>query len=208
LHSRRKPESQYAECIRDVIAWYKQSPDNWERTWQRIEEKYNRNPAYRRFSCSGPKSEFNIDAKINGAYIVVGLLYGKGDIKQSIVISARCGQDSDCNPANAGGIIGTVLGRSGLPEEFTSALNPHGKFSHTPYTFPALVQVCEKLARQAVVRAGGKIVRDSDGQEVFLIPVAEPKPSKLEQCWRPGPVANSRFTEEEMRQIAVGEQKD
>ena len=34
-----------------------------------------------------------------------------------------------------------------------------------------------------------------------MIPVQEPKPSKLEQCWEPGPAANSRFTEEEMKQI-------
>lgn len=197
-------ESQYAECIRDVIAWYKENPNDWQRTWQKIEEKYNRNPAYRRFSCSGPTSEFNIDAKINGAYIVMGILYGGGDIRQSIIISTRCGQDSDCNPSNAGGVIGTVLGRSRLPEEFTSAIDPHGKFSHTPYTFPALLEVCEKLARQAVVGvAGGRIERDASGQEVMVIPAVAPVPSKLEQCWEPGPAAGTRFTAEEMEQITA-----
>jgi hypothetical protein len=40
-----------------------------------------------------------------------------------------------------------------------------------------------------------------DGQEVFLIPVQQPKPSKLELSWAPGPIANSRFTPEEMAQI-------
>ena len=32
---------------------------------------------------------FNIDAKINGAYIVMGLLYGKRDLDQTIIISTR-----------------------------------------------------------------------------------------------------------------------
>ncbi|HBO42411.1 MAG TPA: hypothetical protein DD670_00420, partial [Planctomycetaceae bacterium] len=68
--------SQYAECIRDVLAWHKEHPDDWQATWKKIDEKYQRNPAYRRFSCSNDRTNFNIDAKINGAYIVMGLLYG------------------------------------------------------------------------------------------------------------------------------------
>lgn len=131
----------------------------------------------------------------------MGLLYGKGDFAQTIIISTRCGQDSDCNPSNAAGILGTVLGRSRLPAEYTSALDPSRRFSHTPYTFGELLEVCEKLARQAVLRAGGKIEKLPDGEEVWLIPVQEPKPSKLEKSWEPGPIANSRFTPEEMAQI-------
>ncbi|MBN2476217.1 MAG: ADP-ribosylglycohydrolase family protein [Pirellulales bacterium] len=193
---------QYAECIRDVLAWHRQHPDDWQKTWTLVEAKYQDNPDYRRFSCD--KGDFNIDAKINGAYIVIGLLYGEGDMDKTIIISTRCGQDSDCNPANSGGILGTTLGRSKLPKKFTSAIDPDGVFSHTAYTFPALVEVSEKLVRQAVVRAGGKIEKDAHGEEVLVIPVLAPKPGKLEQCWEPGPAAGSKFTEEEMKQITVG----
>ena len=196
-------DSQYAECIRDVLAWYEQNPNDWQKTWQLINDKYHANPAYRRFSCSGAQSDFNIDAKINGAYIVMGLLYGKADPDQTIIISTRCGQDSDCNPSNAGGILFTTIGFSKLPERFTSALDPEGKFSHTPYNFPTLVQVCEKLVRQAVKRAGGRIEKSTAAEEVFVIPVKRSKPSRLEQCWEPGPIANSRFTEAELAQLNV-----
>ena len=195
-------KSQYAECIRDVLKWHGQNPNDWQKTWELIEKKYQDNPAYRRFSCD--KGAFNIDAKINGAYIVMGLLYGQGDMDKTIVISTRCGQDSDCNPANSGGVLGTALGRSKLPDKFTSAIDPKGKFSHTPYTFPALVEVSQKLVRQAVVRSGGKIEKTAAGSEVFLIPVREPKPGKLQQCWEPGPAAGSKFTEEEMKKITAG----
>jgi hypothetical protein len=114
--------SQFAECIRDVLAWYKQNPDNWQKTWQLIEDKYQDNPDYRKFSCD--KGDFNIDAKINAAYIVMGLLYGKGDPDQTIIISTRCGQDSDCNPSNSGGVLFTTIGFKNLPDKFTSALLP------------------------------------------------------------------------------------
>jgi hypothetical protein len=194
-------KSQYAECIRDVLEWYREEPKDWQKTWGRINEKYHLNPDYRRFSCSGPSGEFNIDAKINGAYIAMGLLYGNRDPDATIVISTRCGQDSDCNPANAGGVLFTTMGMSKLPERFTSELDRSAVFSHTEYSFSRLVKVCEALVRQAVVRSGGRIERGSGGEEVFVIPVVDPKPGKLEQCWEPGPAAGSRFTEDELEKI-------
>ena len=168
-------ESQYHECISDVLTWHRQYPNDWTKTWQLVNEKYQLNPQYRRFSCSGPEDEFNIDAKINGAYIVMGLLYGEGDPDKTIVITARCGQDSDCNPSNAAGILFTTLGFKNLPEKFKLALDPSGKFSHTPYNFPTLVSVCEKLVRQAVVNCGGKIIVDDEGAEHFMIPRQRPQ---------------------------------
>jgi len=191
--------SQYAECIRDVLQWFKENPDNWEKTWQLVERKYNDNPDYRKFSCR--QGESNIDAKINGAYVVMGLLYGKSDLDKSIVIACRCGQDSDCNPANTGGVLFASVGFSHLPERFKSALDESQTFSHTPYTFPKLIEACEKIAREVVVKSGGRIEKDASGEEVFVIPVQPIKPGKLEQCWEPGPIANSEFTEEEMKQI-------
>ena len=53
---------------------------------------------------------------INSAYILIGLLYGEGDFYKTLDISTRCGQDSDCNPASAGGILGTILGYSRIPD--------------------------------------------------------------------------------------------
>ena len=195
-------KSQFTECILDVMKWHMQNPNDWEKTWELIEAKYQDNPEYRKASCD--KGDFNIDAKINAAYIVMGMLYGEGDIDKTIIISTRCGQDSDCNPANSGGVLCTTIGFKKLPDKFKSALNPEGKFSHTPYTFPKLIEVSEQIVRQAVKRAGGRIEKDSNGKEVFVIPVQKPKPSGFEQCWEPGPVANSRFTEAEMEKITMG----
>ncbi len=191
--------SQYAECVRDVLAWYRDKPEDWEATWRRINEKYHKNPAYRRASCD--KGDFNIDAKINGAYIVLGLLYGKGDLDQSIIISTRAGQDSDCNPSSAAGVLFTTLGFSKVPDRFKEKLDEEKYWIHTSYNFPKLIDACEKVARQAVVKAGGKIEKDGSGEEMFVLPIEKPVPGKLEQCWEPGPIAGSKFTAEEMAQI-------
>ncbi len=198
------PKSQYAETIRDVLLWHRQYPNEWEKTWEEVNRKYHKNSDYRKFTCTEPGDTFNIDAKLNGAYITIGLLYGDGDPDKTIIISTRCGQDSDCNPSNAAGILFTSMGASRLPEKFPGALDTEQKFSFTDYNFPSLLEVCGKLAREAVIKAGGQIETDKNGKEEFVIPSQEPVPGQLEQCWEPGPVgANTRFTDEEMAKIIV-----
>jgi hypothetical protein len=196
--------SQYHECVSDVIRWHREQPKDWEAAWRKIEDKYQKNKAYRRFSCSKDEKDpykFNIDAKLNGAYIVMGLLYGEGDPWKTIVVSTRCGQDSDCNPSNAAGVLFTALGASKLPPEYTSALDTKTKFNSTDYSFSDLIAVCDDLAAQAVAKAGGKVEKSADGAETFVIPVEAPRPSALESCWEPGPKADGRFTAEEQAQI-------
>jgi hypothetical protein len=192
-------DSQYAEMVRDLLGWYKENPTDWTKTWEKVEAKYHRNPEYRKFTCDPGK--FNIDAKINGAYVLVGLLYGKGDLDQTIVIATRCGQDSDCNPSNAGGVLFTTLGLSKIPARFSEKLDEKQIFSHTAYTFPALIDVCEKLARQAIVKEGGFIEKNVQGEEVFVIPVKAIKLGPTMKSWAPGAIAGSEFTEEERKQI-------
>lgn len=183
--------SQYYECVNDVLTWYGADP-NWKNTWQLINNKYHLDPNYRRFSCSGAESDFNIDAKINGAYVVMGLLYGNGDPNNTITISMRCGQDSDCNPSSAAGILFTSMGYSNVPSRFKSALNESTYFSYTDYNFPLLMNVCEGLARQVVVQAGGSIEDDpcNPGEDIFVVSVSTPVPSALLQSWDPDPPIN------------------
>ncbi len=193
-------ESQYAGMVRDVLRWYDEAPENWQSTWRHIDETYHRSMDHRRYAC-GSDHDFNIDAKYNGACIITGLLYGAGNPDDTMVIAMRCGQDSDCNPSNAGGILFTALGLKQLPARFTSALDRSATFSHTLYNFDTLLKTCEKLARQAVVRSGGRIEMDGTGRETFVIPVTTPKPSALEKSWAPGPIAHSRFTRVERKRI-------
>lgn len=191
-------DSQYAEMVRDIVRWYEENPNDWIACWNLCQKKYREDPEYQKCSNGG------IDVKINGAYILIGMLYGKGDLDRTIVISTRCGQDSDCNPSNAAGVLFTTLGFSQLPDRFTQ-IDEKPVFSHTEYNFPALLDVCEKLARQVVLKEGGRIEKDADGEEYFLIPVKKPVPNELELSWAPGPIANSKFTKEEMAQIKVKE---
>lgn len=199
-------ESQYAEAVNDVLSGWKENPQDWQKTWQQIQAKYQDNPDYRRASCSDINADetFNIDAKINGAYVVLGLLYGNGDPVASMTIAMRAGQDSDCNPATAGGIVATVLGMENLPPEFIAGLNKSHYWDYTSYHFSSLVQVSEKLARQNILKAGGRIETDANGEEIFFIPIQQPQPGNLEQSWAPGPISNSFYSPDELRSLTMG----
>ncbi|MBE3070281.1 MAG: ADP-ribosylglycohydrolase family protein, partial [Planctomycetes bacterium] len=65
-------ECQYADMVRDMVAWFREDPDDWQKTWQKALKKYRQDPAYQKASNGG------IDVKINGVCVLMGLLYGKG----------------------------------------------------------------------------------------------------------------------------------
>ena len=71
------------KCIADVIEWYKMYPDDWKRTWFEIQKHHAEE-----IGCpDGVFHPLDIDAKINAAYIVLGLLYGNGDFTKTMEIS-------------------------------------------------------------------------------------------------------------------------
>ncbi len=166
------PESPYARLIADVLAWHRQHPGDWTRNWAEIERKWNR-----REPCpAGALRPFNIDAKINGAYIALGLLYGGGDMGRTIRISTQAGQDSDCNPSSAAGILGVMLGYSRIPEEWKSGIPAIAdrKFAYTDFTFHEIVESTYQRALRAVTRAGGVVT-----QTEIRVPVQAARPVKL-----------------------------
>ena len=103
---RSRPDSGYGQIIADVLKWSAENPNDWQKTWRLITEKWDRDDP-----CpDGALDDFNIDARLNGAFVALGLLYGERDFAKTLEVSARAGQDSDCNPSSAAGILGVMLG--------------------------------------------------------------------------------------------------
>jgi len=201
-------KSQYHEAISDVIKWYHKNPNDWKKSWKLIQKKYLHNPNYRRSSCNRESWKkngelFDIDAKINGAYIVMGLLYGNRNIEKTALIAAQCGQDSDCNPSSAVGVLGTIYGFKALPEKYKQ-IDEKTKFSFTDYNFPQLINVCNKLAKKFIVANGGYIETNKKGVVIYNISVKKPKPITLEQSWMPKPITGNRFSKTELAKIIQG----
>lgn len=169
-------QSKYYKCMADVIKWWEKYPDNWHITWALANEKYGYD-----IGCpSGFNSAFNIDAVINSAYIIIGLLYGNGNFYRTIDISTRCGCDSDCNPASAGGILGTVLGFNKIPEYWKTSIYEVEDIDFK-YTDISLNRACKMSFKQAlqVIELGGG---STDGPSV-TIKTQKPQAVRLEQSY-------------------------
>ncbi len=57
-------------------------------------------------------------APANVAFVILGLLYGKGDFKQSVLYAVNCGDDTDCTGATVGAFLGIFYGTAGIPKDW------------------------------------------------------------------------------------------
>jgi hypothetical protein len=172
------PDSGYGRVIKDMLTWHAQNPSDWRKTWALLQEKWDRDDP-----CpEGALVAFNIDARLNGAYVVLGLLYGGGDMGKTMEIAARAGQDSDCNPSTAAGILGVMLGWSKIPDLYKSGIAAiaNEKFDFTQYSFNEIVASTMARADKIIAGVGGQVTPSE-----VVIPAQEPQAPRLEQ-WNPG----------------------
>lgn len=149
-------ESQYAKAIQTVIDGYNQDSVNWRRTWQMVQDKWGES------DLCVPYHPFNIDATINGAYIAMGLLYGENDMEKTIDIAIRCGQDTDCNAANAAAVLGIIQGYEAIDEKLTSHIPiiADKAFLYTDISFNKAVSLTQSFAEDNILANGGKLQDD------------------------------------------------
>ena len=167
------PESGFARAVREVIDRWRADPADWKAAWFAVERRFGAD-----VGCpEGVFSAFNIEAKINAAWVLVGLLYGRGDFETTMSVAARCGDDSDCNPATAAGILGVVLGYSRIPDRWKAGLAAleDKPFPYVDLSLRQAVECSFSQALAAVKKCGGQ----TDGESI-VIPVETPPRQKLE----------------------------
>lgn len=168
--------TKFHDCIADVIRFHKKYPHDWHQCWFEIQKRHNLD-----VGCpEGVWNCFNIDATINAAHVVMGLLYGEGDFGRTMDISTRCGDDSDCNPASAAGILGVMYGYNAIPAEWKGGVERIASMPF-PYTSISLNSLCDinvDLIGQVLEAEGGRV----DGEQ-FICPVKEPHAVRYEQSF-------------------------
>lgn len=166
--------TKFRSAIEDVIRFHKKFPKDWKRCWFEVDKKHS-------FDVGCPEgvwNGFNIDARINAAYVVLGLLYGEGDFEKTMEISTRCGQDSDCNPASAAGILGVIYGYNAIPDKYRNGADMIADLPF-PYTTLSLNTACEKNLELMKQTAGCTVT--PDGGVSFV--VEEPLAVRYEQSF-------------------------
>lgn len=167
-------QSSFYKCIADVITWHKKYPADWHQNWYELQKKWSDDIA----CADGIFRPFNIDAKLNSAYVVLGLLYGNGDFTKTLEVATRAGQDADCNPSSAGGVLGTILGYDKIPDYWKAALKEAEDidFKYTTISLNKVYEIGLKHALHNIEKNGGKI----NGNNI-TIAVQSPATVKLEQ---------------------------
>lgn len=189
-------KSTFYQCIDDVITWHKKYPGDWHQTWFEIQKKWSEDIA----CADGIFRPFNIDAKVNSAYVVMALLYGKGDFTSTLDIATRAGQDADCNPSSAGGVLGTILGYDKIPAYWKMGLKEAEDidFKYTTISLNKVYEIGFKHALQNIERNGGK----TSGDKIVIAQQA-PQPVKFEQGF-PGiyPVKSVNLDNDDIKEFS------
>lgn len=101
--SKIPPDCRVARSVRLAVDSYDKGVD-WKKTRQLIMED------------SADLGWFQAPANV--AYVILGLLYGEGDFKKSMILSINCGDDTDCTGATLGSVFGILNGTAGIPEDW------------------------------------------------------------------------------------------
>ncbi len=169
-------QTRFYQTINHVIQWHQQYPDDWQQTWFEIQKNCAEDIGCPR----GVFQAFNIDARVNAAYVVLGLLYGEGDFGKTLSVATRAGQDSDCNPATAAGVLGVMFGYDRIPPFWKQGLAEVEPidFKYTTLSLNDAYQLSFEHALANIRRNGGTVSDDS-----VLLPAQTPVAVRFEQSF-------------------------
>ena len=113
------------------------------------------------------------EAPSNVSYVLIGLLWGEGDFKKSMITAINCGDDTDCTAATVGATLGILGGKAIIPEDWqahigddivTISINRGSQGRGIPKT---CTELCERVIRQAphMLFANGDMVDFVDGED-------------------------------------------
>ena len=119
------------------------------------------------------------EAPSNVSYAIIGLLWGEGDFKKSMILAINCGDDTDCTAATVGATMGILGGGAAIPEDWkqhigddivTISINKGNVARKVPKT---CTELSERVIKQAPV-----VLFDNDAA-VTLVDGADEIPENI-----------------------------
>ncbi len=160
-------KSQIYQATMNAMSWYKEYPDDWQKSRNRIRQTYY-------FITQSNKSV------MNHASIVSQYLYGHLDLIKTMEISFNWGFDADCDAATLGTIIGVVKGYRWMEQQgwvikdrYYNNARPELPSDETITAFSDRIY---NVAKTVILKNGGQYV--SDNQMKYVLIKAE-KPEVL-----------------------------
>lgn len=131
------PDTTYPAKMYDLVFAMYEADYTWEAARDSLYQRYQVEQAdgyditSQQMTCNGCFA-----AGINFGAGMVSLFYGEGDIKETIKIGALAGWDSDNPTATWGGLLGFMLGKTGVEEAFDRKLSEQFNIHRTRQNFP------------------------------------------------------------------------
>ena len=147
------PESSYAAKMFDFVKEQYDSGAPWETARDKVYQRYqvDQKDGYditsKNLYCNGCFA-----AGINYAASIVSLLYGEGDIVETIKIGVLAGWDSDNPSATWGGLLGFMIGKEGVEKAFGQKFSNRFNIHRTRQNFPNEgIDTFENMAEKGVL---------------------------------------------------------
>jgi len=94
------------------------------------------------------------EAPANVGFTVIGLLYGEGDFKKSVLAAVNCGDDTDCTAATVGATLGILYGTKGIPSDWSEHIGDEiVTVAINRGDLPRLPQTCTELTERVCALA-------------------------------------------------------
>jgi hypothetical protein len=134
---KRLPDTSYSAKMYDFVKGQYASGATWEAARDALHEKYQiRQEDGYLWATKEPSCHGCFAAGINFGASMVSLLYGEGDLKETIKIGALAGWDSDNPTATWGGLLGFMLGKEGVEKAFGRKFSDRFNIHRTRVGFP------------------------------------------------------------------------
>ena len=171
-------DEQYPAKMYDYVKELYYSNIKWESARDSIYNRYQvkEQDGYdmtsRELYCNGCYA-----AGINFASSLVSLFYGEGDIKKTIKIGTLSGWDSDNPTSTWGGLIGFIIGRSGVEKAFERDFSNKFNIHRTRQNFPNNgIDTFENMANEGIRVVDRVVKNELNGtidkeNNLWLIPV-------------------------------------
>jgi hypothetical protein len=144
------PDHSYAAKMYDFVNSQYASQIPWEEARDAVHEKYQVRHADG-YDMSGKHGNGCFAGGINFAASLVSLYYGEGDLVETIKIGTLAGWDSDNPTATWGGLIGFMLGRSGVEKAFGRQFSDRYDIHRTRRNFPVGVDSFSSMAERGIL---------------------------------------------------------
>jgi hypothetical protein len=162
------PDSEILPIIKDVRRWHKQHTGDWRTTRRLIREKY---------TLYESRTRNQNGYELCTAATVAALLYGQGDLVNTLIHAFNFGWDADNNAATAATVVGVIKGhrrmrRQGwkIKDRYRNTTRPYMPEDETITSFGDRII---EVAGRVIIENGGSKIRRA-GKDFYRISVQKP----------------------------------